>query len=135
MNVVVLRVFAPAFDVKDFLTRFPRLEVDAVWTLGEKALLQRTHEDSGFNLTLAESEVSAQALVMARQRLELLSAELVEARRRSATCVADFGMFIGGERQFTGAIEFAPEDLRWFAAQGIGIAVSAYPSFDDETES
>ena len=31
MNVVVLRVFAPAFDVKDFLTRFPRLEVDAVW--------------------------------------------------------------------------------------------------------
>ncbi|WIG95632.1 hypothetical protein [Myxococcus sp. SDU36] len=135
MTVVVLRAFAPAFDVKDFLKRFPRLDADTVWSAGEKALLRRTHKDSGFNLTLAEAETSALALVKARQRLESLSAELAEARRRSVTCVADFGMFIGGERQFTGAIEFAPEDLRWFAAQGIGIAVSAYPSFDDETES
>lgn len=135
MNVVVLRVFAPAFDVKDFQKRFPRLEVDAAWAFGEKALLGKTHKDSGFNLTLAEAETSTQALADARQRLESLSAELAEARRQSAACVADFGMFIGGERQFTGVIVFTPEDLRWFAAQGIGIAVSAYPSSDDEAES
>ncbi|WAM28123.1 MULTISPECIES: hypothetical protein [Myxococcus] len=45
MNVVVLRVFAPAFDVKAFLSRFPRLDADAVLSSGEKTLFQRPHGD------------------------------------------------------------------------------------------
>ena|GEM_PF-751357 len=130
--VVVLRVFSPAFDVKAFLGRFPDLEVDAVWMVGEKKLLRETHANSGFNLTLAEADTSAQALAEVRQRLSSLSPVLAEVRRQSASCLVDFGMFIGGERQFSGTAEFAPEDLRWFAEQGLGIAVSAYPTSDEE---
>ncbi|MFP2956304.1 hypothetical protein ACLEPN_00340 [Myxococcus sp. 1LA] len=131
-TVVVLRVFSPVFDVKAFLARFPDLEVDAVWVTGEKKLLRKTHTDSGFNLTVVEAETSAQALPEVRQRLASLAPVLTELRRQSATCVVDFGMFVGGERQFVGAVEFAPEDLRWFAEQELGIAVSAYPTSDEE---
>ncbi|QDE95878.1 hypothetical protein BHS05_08315 [Myxococcus xanthus] len=51
----MLRGFAPAFDVKAFLSRFPRLDADAVWSSGEKTLFQRPHGDSDFDLTLAEA--------------------------------------------------------------------------------
>jgi hypothetical protein len=134
MNVVVLRVFSPVFDVKAFLGRYPGLDADAVWQRGDARTLRRTHEDSGFNLTLVEARTGALALTGARHHLEKLAPMLAELRRQSVACLVDFGMFVGSSRQFTGSVRLSPEDLQWFAEQGLGIAVSAYPTSDEEDE-
>ncbi|WP_254000003.1 hypothetical protein [Myxococcus qinghaiensis] len=57
---------------------------------------------------------------------------LAELRRQSVSCVVDFGLFVGGEAQFTGSVNLLPEDLAWFAERGLGLCISAYPTSDED---
>ncbi|WAM28259.1 hypothetical protein [Myxococcus sp. NMCA1] len=132
--MVVLRAFAPAFDVKAFLERHPSLETDAVWVRGDKQLLRGAHEDSGFTLSLAEAETALLALVEARARLEPIASVLAELQRRTVTCLIDIGMMVGSHSRFTASVQLTPEDLRWFAERGLGLVVSAYPTSDDDDD-
>ncbi|NMO19207.1 hypothetical protein HPC49_16880 [Pyxidicoccus fallax] len=132
MIVGVLRVSSPAFDVKAFLTRFPGLEPETVWRRGEPRQPRGEHADSGFHRTIVEAETGGEAVAEASRALTAMGPALEELRRLAVPCVVDFGMFIGGARRFTGSLALSPGDLRWFAEQGVGVTVSAYPASDEE---
>ncbi|WP_375757261.1 hypothetical protein [Corallococcus exercitus] len=135
MTVAVLRAQAPEFDVASVLDRFPDCHPDAVWLQGEQGQPGR-HSTSGFNLTLVEDGEGTLhgPVAAARRQLEVLAPLLMELRQLAVPCVVDFGLFVGSALHFTSAIHFPPEDVRWFADQGIALAVSAYPTADEEAE-
>ncbi|WP_223643530.1 hypothetical protein [Corallococcus sp. EGB] len=135
MTVAVLRAQAPDFDVASVLDRFPDCHPDAVWFQGQQRR-QGRHSTSGFNLTLVEDGEGTLhgPVAAARRQLEVLGSLLAELRQLAVPCVVDFGLFVGTARHFTSSIHFPPDDVRWFADQGIALAVSAYPTADEESE-
>ncbi|RKG56453.1 hypothetical protein D7X30_23050 [Corallococcus sp. AB011P] len=136
MTVAVLRAQAPEFDVASVLDRFPDCHPDAVWLQGEQLQRQGRHSTSGFNLTLVEDGEGTLhgPVAAARRQLEVLAPLLAELRQQAVPCVVDFGLFVGTARHFTSSIHFPPDDVRWFADQGIALAVSAYPTAEEELE-
>ncbi|WP_147468251.1 MULTISPECIES: hypothetical protein [Corallococcus] len=135
MTVAVLRAQAPEFDVASVLDRFPECHPDAVWLQGEQRR-QGRHSTSGFNVTLVpDGEGTLHGpVVAARRQLELLAPLLAELRQLAVPCVVDFGLFVGSALHFASSIHFPPDDVRWFADQGIALAVSAYPTADEGPE-
>ncbi|NOK13639.1 hypothetical protein [Corallococcus exercitus] len=133
MTVAVLRAQAPEFDVASVLDRFPDCHPDSVWLQGEQRLPGR-HSTSGFNLTLVEDGEGTLhgPVAAARRQLEVLAPLLMELRQLSVPCVVDFGLFVGSALHFASSIHFPPDDVRWFADQGIALAVSAYPTADED---
>ncbi|MFB1484586.1 hypothetical protein [Corallococcus sp. RDP092CA] len=135
MTVAVLRAQAPEFDVASVLDRFPECHPDTVWLQGEQRR-QGKHSTSGFNLTLVEDGEGTLhgPVAAARRQLEVLAPLLAELRQLAVPCVVDFGLFVGTARHFASSIHFPPDDVRWFADQGIALAVSAYPTAEEEPE-
>lgn len=128
------RVASPSFDVDAFLRKFPELQPDVVWHVGDKKLRGRVCETSGFNAHLGEAETVEELLAKTRESLEHWRSVLLELHGMHVASEVDFGMTVGTRRFFTRSIRLEPEQLHWFYERGLAVVVSAYPAAEEDED-
>lgn len=127
MGAAVWRASADDFDVDSFLEKFPGLQPDVVWHKGEKRLSKGFHMDSGFNMTLGETEDLQVLLEQVGSALETWRSALHLLHEHAVQMALDFSLVVGAREHFTQQLSFTPEELQLFSELGLTLVVSAYP--------
>jgi hypothetical protein len=125
--VIAARVASADLDVDTIIEQFS-LQPSLVWRRGEPRRKSGTHATSGFNLSLGDAETAAEAVTIAREFVAS-AADLISAlAAQDATVEIDFGMMVGVEGSFAPSIRLDRSVLTLFAAAGVDVLISAYPT-------
>lgn len=132
MLIATWQVFAPAFDVDEFLAEF---DIAPNWVVhrGEPRRRGQLWEESGFGFSLdaPEDEQLADLLRILRDFKDAYKPALLALRMRDIPSKIDIGFTVGSEKHFTRSLRFAPADLDIFVELGVTLEVSAYPCSED----
>ena len=132
---VVWRVSGDDFDVDAFL-QDSNISPSTVWRKGEQnnRILKRhnTHDDSGFNLTLAETTTVEKAVTITRESLKRLRPFITQLSTSTINSAIDFGVSVGGNKNFTRSIYFDLSFLEFLIALGVELEITVYPISDEE---
>jgi hypothetical protein len=129
--VAVLRVSGPDLDVDEFLSRHD-LPVDRIWRRGESRRRGGVHDDSGFNLTIAEVtslETLGQELSSFLEGSRAMRASLAAA---GAHADLDVGLMVFAVTPTS--VDFSPRLLAALATEGIALRVTGYPCSEEEAD-
>lgn len=127
---IVLRAAGAVFDVDRCLVWLPPQMRPQVWHAGERDVLRRTLDTSGFSVSLAEDEHARTALKLAYENLDALSSNLEELIADGVDVWVDFGLFVYSSTPQTLAIP--RQLLAKLVSLGVSVVVSAYPCSDDD---
>ena len=130
MVFTTLRVRGIDFPVDTFLSE-RQLEVSTVWRRGEPTRTGRPHEDSGFNIAQPDADSWVIALPVVRAFLESQSELLDDLHTHGVEVILDLGVTAGEEKSYAPSLDFPPDLLAQFAARGVTLCVSAYPTSDE----
>ncbi|MEX0702792.1 MAG: hypothetical protein WD069_11920 [Planctomycetales bacterium] len=135
MNVAVLRVDGDESALAD-LQRRMKLETDefSAWAAGETTLLGRSHERSGFRMTIADEKTQGELVEVIREFVRYCAEEGIRFDTNGLSAELGIGMTVGTSEQFTASVRFAPEDLIAIGRLGVELCVSAYPACDPDDD-
>lgn len=128
----VLRVRHAGLDLDACLPWLPPSRLDHVWRVGEKGLLNRVHETSGFNLHLAEGPAGGSVVQDAVAAFRELAEPVAALVRGGAHAEVDFGLFLDVNGVTPLSVWLEPAAAAAFERAGVTITVTAYPCSDDD---
>ncbi len=127
MFLAVLRASYSGEDLAPHVTA-AGLKVDRSWVAGETDRRGRCANESGFNLSVADVESSAELGANIRTFLHQHSSLLRQLVDAGASLVLDIGVTVGSDDHYTASVSIEKEDLSSLAALEITLQFSAYPS-------
>jgi hypothetical protein len=125
--MAVLRVWGAAFDVGAFLASHPQFSPDSVRRAGEKGVLGRVVQNSGFNQCLSERDEWPDVLSEALAHLRTIRAALLDAAAAGARMELDFAIDAGAGDAAYGSAWFSPAELGSLVDSGVELRITAYP--------
>ena len=131
MNVATLRATGSAAALAA-VRAVLNLDVDREWKKGDPRRPGVVQEHAGFNACVADVDDPAALMAKLREFLVTCKARGAVLASPELSTQLDVGFSVGGSRQFSASLVFAPSDMRLLAALGIELRVSAYPVSSDE---
>lgn len=104
------------------------LKPDRIWKVGDVDRRGRPHSDSGFTITIADTQSKAELIDKIRTFLETQQNLLSHLTNGGFELVLDIGVTVGSNEQFTVSIELQRTELTALASANISVCFSAYPS-------
>jgi hypothetical protein len=132
MACIVLRVSGPSLDVDRCRTLIPRIRPEQCFRVGEPRRLKSrgVHTESGFNLTIADSDDDPKSLRVGLERLATIAPQLQELFAEGASGELDCGIFV--YPRAPSSLEVPPDMLTAIGACGLTLRVTAYPCSEEE---
>jgi hypothetical protein len=133
MNQAILRVTGDNKNLDIFRENLKtqlQIDSDKEWNKGEKTLLGKVYESSGFNACIADSTTPKELI----KELELFFIEF----NKNKILISDLsvelsiGVTVGGNKQFIATVDFSHLLLSFISKTGFTLSISAYPTSDNE---
>lgn len=134
MLVAVWRVDAPSFQVDSFVREF-QLKPETVFHVGERRGKNSVATNSGFNLTVADTESLTELQTQISAFLDEFRKPLQALKKLKIGSTLDIGFTVGGKlHPFTHSVSFPSSLLGRIAALNLELEFSAYSSHPSEAD-
>src|SRR5687767_5382255 len=110
MLVAVIRFTGLNFDPAKYAREY-RFTPEIVWRSGDPDQVGRVRQESGFNLTIADADSSAELVRQVRGWIQHNRSALLASGEAGGAAAIDVGLTVGTSDQFTASVKLSPSDL------------------------
>lgn len=132
MNLATLRIEGDDAALTSAVTQLG-LSVDTRWRKGEPRHRGGTHQLSGLNATVADSDNPNAMIQSVREFLAKCQASKFSFIASGLSAELAIGVSVGDSEQYVGFVEVPSSDLTALGSLGVSLSFAGYPTSNDES--
>lgn len=134
MNMAILRVTGDNEAVRRVRQQY-RLAIYDSWSKGDKGLCDRLLTNSGFSISLEDTNSPSQMLSSVNKLLSDFYEQGLDFNAHNVNAELDTGFCVGQQTQFAASYSLTQSMMKLALATGVNFTFTAYPEDDDDEPS